>query len=525
MLHAKCVIMFALLISVAGVIPSRSFSQPLANGKSKFLGCSTSFPIWPNLDQYWNQITPGNDGKWGSVEQVQGYYSWDNLDNIYTYAVSRGFLFKEHNLVWGSQQPTWITSLDSVDQRAAVEEWIQTVCQRYDSLSFIDVINEPFHSPPPYMNALGGSGATGWDWVITAFQWARQYATPGTKLLINDYNILQDNTVTTNYINLIDTLKVRGLIDGIGIQGHYFEFRSPVNATSNIYDYNTITLKSNLDRIISATGLPVYISEFDINEQNDSVQLAEYQIYFPLFWEDPGVKGMTLWGYIATDVWNAEPYTYLLRSDGSERPALQWLRNFIKNGPVPVVPLLVSPRSTTNQARVSTYIWQSSAYAQTYELQVALDQAFQFVVVDTTVADTTATPSTQLDPNTVFYWRVCGIDSAGAGQYSSISHFITGTLLDVEVGETLPKEFALLQNYPNPFNPTTMIGYQLPVNSFVTLKIYDVLGRFVETLVSGRQEAGSHSLEFNGTNLKSGVYFYSIHTEKFSDVKKLMLVK
>ena len=267
------------------------------------------------------------------------------------------------------------------------------------------------------------------------------------------------------------------------------------------------------------------MSEFDINEPNDSDQLAEYQIYFPLFWEDTGVKGITLWGYRQSDVWSAEPYTYLLRSDGSERPALQWLRNFIKNGPVPAVPLLVSPRSTTNQARVSTYIWQSSAYAMTYELQVALDQAFQSVVIDTTVADTTATPSIQLDPNTVFYWRVCGIDSVGAGQYSSISHFTTGTLLDVKIGNALPKEFTLSQNYPNPFNPTTMISYQLPVNSVVTLKVYDIAGREVRTLVNGQKSAGSYSVQFEASNLPSGVYFYSIHTEKFSDVKKLILLK
>ncbi len=425
-------VILAALILLIEIIPASSSSQPLAAGRSKFLGCGTSSSIWPNLNQYWNQITPGNDGKWGSVEQVQGYPHWDALDLIYNYALSNGFPFKEHNLVWGSQQPGWITALDSAGQRAAVKNWIQSVCQRYDTLAFIDVVNEPFQSPPPYMSALGGSGATGWDWVITAFQWARQYSDSGAKLLINDYNILQDNTVTTNYINLIDTLKVRGLIDGIGIQGHYFEFRSQVGATSSVYVYNINTIKSNLDRIITATGLPVYMSEFDIDEPNDTVQLAQYQIYFPIFWEDPGVRGITLWGYIQNDVWNTHPNTFLLRTDGSERPALQWLRNYIRKGPVPAVPLLVSPRSTTNMPKLPTFVWQSSLHATTYELQVALDNQFQLVLVDTTVADTTATPSTVLDDTTIFYWRVSGIDSAGPGPFSSTGHFTTGTLLAVK---------------------------------------------------------------------------------------------
>ena len=93
------------------------------------------------------------------------------------------------------------------------------------------------------------------------------------------------------------------------------------------------------------------MSEFDIDEPNDTDQLAQYQIYFPLFWDDPGVKGMTLWGYIQSDVWDAHPNTYLLRTDGSERPALQWLRNYIQKGPVPAVPLLVSPRSINEHCR------------------------------------------------------------------------------------------------------------------------------------------------------------------------------
>jgi len=516
---------FAAMIFLSGIIPDSAFSQPLANGRDKFLGCATSSSIWPNLDQYWNQVTPGNDGKWGTVEQGQGYYTWDGLDHIYNYAIARNFPFKEHNLVWGSQQPTWITSLDSADQRAAVAQWIQQVCQRYDSLSFIDVVNEPFHAPPPYMKALGGNGATGWDWVVTAFQWARQYSSSGTKLLINDYNILQDNTATTNYIKLIDTLKVRGLIDGIGIQGHYFEFRSQVHATSNIYVYNINTIKSNLDRVISATGLPVYISEFDIDEPNDADQLAQYQTYFPIFWEDPGVKGMTLWGYIQSDVWNAHPNTYLLRTDGSERPALQWVRNYIKKGPLPAAPSLVSPRSITNSAKKPTYIWQSALHAVTYELQVALDNQFQLVLADTTVADTTATPSTVLDDSTIFYWRVCGIDSAGAGPFSSAGYFTTGLLLGVKDAGNILREFALSQNYPNPFNPATMISYQLPINSLVMLKVYDILGREVRTLVDGRMNAGVHTVQFDASDLPSGVYFYRILAGEYVSMKKSLLVK
>ncbi len=88
-----------------------------------------------------------------------------------------------------------------------------------------------------------------------------------------------------------------------------------------------------------------------------------------------------------------------------------------------------------------------------------------------------------------------------------------------------PATFSLFQNYPNPFNPTTVISYQLPVNSFVTLKVYDVLGREVESLVNERQNAGSYSVTFRGSNLPSGVYFYRLQTGSFSQTKKLLLLK
>lgn len=90
---------------------------------------------------------------------------------------------------------------------------------------------------------------------------------------------------------------------------------------------------------------------------------------------------------------------------------------------------------------------------------------------------------------------------------------------------SLPASYELSQNYPNPFNPTTTIDFALPKSGNVTLTVYDILGREVKTLVNGALPAGYHKVEFNASNLASGVYFYRIKAGNFVSVKKLMLLK
>ena len=92
----------------------------------------------------------------------------------------------------------------------------------------------------------------------------------------------------------------------------------------------------------------------------------------------------------------------------------------------------------------------------------------------------------------------------------------------------IPKNFALLQNYPNPFNPTTMIEYQIPnvgTQNFVSLRVYDVLGREVATLMNEQKPAGTYTVQFDGSSLSSGVYFYRLQSGTYCETKKLILMK
>lgn len=100
------------------------------------------------------------------------------------------------------------------------------------------------------------------------------------------------------------------------------------------------------------------------------------------------------------------------------------------------------------------------------------------------------------------------------------------TITDVEkTDNSHPTNFALEQNYPNPFNPSTIIKYKLEKSGFVTLKIYDFLGREVKTLISEIKARGNYSIEFNAQGLTSGVYFYELKSGKFVSVKKMILLR
>jgi endo-1,4-beta-xylanase len=288
----------------------------MVHGKAKFLGnvLSDSQPD-PNFATYWNQATPENSGKWGSVEPTRGLMRWSALDAMYHYARSHGFVFKEHNFIWGQQQPSWMDSLSQNQQRREAANWIRSYGRRYPNTQLIDVVNEPLHSQPNYKKALGGDGSTGWDWVIWAFSTARRYC-PHSKLLLNEDNILAGGKDLEQFMALIKILKERDLIDGIGVQGHDLE---------NVSD---ATIQSSLDRL-GSLALPVYISELDLNIADDDSQQQRYKALFPILWQHPAVRGVTLWGYKQNHTW--EPDTYLLRADSSERPALVWLKEYMSH--------------------------------------------------------------------------------------------------------------------------------------------------------------------------------------------------
>jgi hypothetical protein len=113
----------------------------------------------------------------------------------------------------------------------------------------------------------------------------------------------------------------------------------------------------------------------------------------------------------------------------------------------------------------------------------------------------------------------------GIGSYALIDQLSFGQATDVEETNQNPNEFQLAQNYPNPFNPSTKIIWQSPVSGHQTLKVFDVLGNEVATLVDAYKPAGSYEVEFNASELTSGIYFYRLSAGRFTESKKMTLIK
>jgi GH35 family endo-1,4-beta-xylanase len=291
--------------------PDPDPGNPTPTGPRKYVGnITTQNELRQDFLQYWDQLTPENEGKWGSVEYTRDQMDWSKLDQLYRFARDNGIPFKQHTLVWGNQSPGWLQGLSQDEQRAETEQWIRLYCERFPDTEMIDVVNEPDHTTPSYIAALGGAGTSGHDWVIWSFETARRHC-PNAELILNDYNVLRWDT--DNFISIANKVKDAGYLDAVGCQAHGLE------------DIEFAELQQNLDRI-AAIGVPVYVSEYDLDLSSDSEQAAVMAEQFPLFYEHPAVVGVTLWGYVHGTTW--VPDSGLIKN-GRPRPAMTWLLDYL----------------------------------------------------------------------------------------------------------------------------------------------------------------------------------------------------
>ncbi len=280
-----------------------------------FLGNILSSGTDPDFTRYWDQYTPENAGKWGVAEPTRDAMNLGTLDAIHTFGETNNLIPKFHTFLWFSQAPNWTAALSTADKLAEVTEWIDLIAARYPDFQYIDVANEVQKGTPDYATALGGAGATGFDWVRWGFNYVRPKY-PNAKLLTNDYNVEESQHNGIQYMQLIKHVKSTGNLDGIGFQAHFLENASARNIQTMMVQYQ-------------AFDLPLHVTEFDLNISNDTSQLNKYKELIPVLWHHPQMEGFTLWGYKQGQIWQTN--AWLLSTTGVERPALTWLMQYTKD--------------------------------------------------------------------------------------------------------------------------------------------------------------------------------------------------
>ena len=306
---------------LGGLAVCNNADAQLSKNPDKFLGnITTRYQVDYGNEKYytlWNQITCENESKWASVEGTNNSFNW-GCDNAYNYAKQHNFPFKFHAFIWGAQYPTWIESQTPEKRYTEIVQWMDAVKKHYPELPLIDVVNEalPGHQQGTHYfeEALGGSGKSGYDWIVKVFELAHE-RWPNAILIYNDFNTFQWNTDA--YIELVTAIRDAGApIDAYGCQSH------------DCTDIEFSAFKSAMTKLQNNIKMPMYSTEYDIGTTDDALQLKRYKEQIPYMWEADYCAGVTLWGYIYGTTWTDDGNSGIIR-DGKDRPAMTWLREYM----------------------------------------------------------------------------------------------------------------------------------------------------------------------------------------------------
>jgi len=201
-------------------------------------------------------------------------------------------------------------------------------------------------------------------------------------------------------------------------------------------------------------------------------------------------------------------------------------QRFTTGTPPDGVALTEPTDGAVDQPSTIRFAWRVDPNAFGYHLQVSLDSSFSELVFEDEALGQTSREVGPLAYLTTHYWRVRGVGAAGTGSWSSTRRFTVaiGTAVERE-GDVVPDHYAFHANYPNPFSVRTTLRFDLPEPAQVSLVVYDVLGRVVETLAGGPLAAGRFAFVWEAEPLPSGIYLVRLQAGRFSQTRRLLLVK
>ncbi|MBK7104439.1 MAG: T9SS type A sorting domain-containing protein [Ignavibacteriae bacterium] len=304
---------------------------------------------------------------------------------------------------------------------------------------------------------------------------------------------------------------------------------------------------------------------------NQGVVLKGRWYYSPFSWENHGVfrQAIFSWGYSANNLpntivaiqdnslidWSSWVWTYIytyfqvnlplventtiyyttrcvyehqVNGQSSSISSITKSINYIDNTP-PAVPTNLQVSETQDEHPKLT--WNANTEPDINNYRVYRKRNSEAWVLTGTTSSTTFTDfdvtTTYLHGDDIYY-KISALDVNGNSSGFSSIVWIEARLLKEVIAQDIsskPNEFNLRANYPNPFNPTTTITYEIPYSSKVNLNIYDIQGNMVAKLVDESKSAGVHSIQFNASNIPSGVYFYKLTAGNNSDMKKMLFLK
>jgi len=436
------------------------------------------------------------------------------------WAQRQGFTFRGHTLVWHNQTPTqffysgYTTSgarLTKAQMTVRLGNYIEEIVRLVHAgwpgmLSAIDIVNEAID------DNTGAVRRTGNDWfttfgdttyVMTAFQFARQYTAlygeNQIKLYYNDYNS-EIASKADGIVRLCTPIFQAGYLDGIGMQEH--NNLSTPTAQTFIASYNKFAAVSSE---ISITELDVATGSASPSASVLVTQANQYAMLFKCFVERSAGSGRGKIVNVSKDGLN-DAYTF----QANQSSSLWDANNKCKPAFFAVARVgqyydgldsLLRFADTLSQNRYTSGSWSAFALAR-----AAADSA------------KTRNYSPAVSADTSLAMAESNLNSAIAGLVPAVNSV-------VPAGGNAPRVFSLAQNYPNPFNPATEIAYTIARDGYVSLRVYDLLGREVSRLVDGVRRAGSYVARFDASGLSSGVYFYRLQSGSLTKTMKLVIQK
>ncbi len=433
------------------------------------------------------------------------------------WAKRQGFTFRGHTLVWHSQTPGtgfFRKGYSSSGERLTkermtlrlenyIKEVIRTIHESWPGLlSAFDVVNEA-------VNDNGSDRTTDSEWyttfgdnsyVMKAFEFTRKYTVlyneKQIKLYYNDYNT-STSTKATGIVRLCKPIYDAGYLDGLGMQEHD-QYNNP-SAASWIATYDKFYPICNemaiteLDVKPSSDNLTASVLESQANQYAQLVKCFVERSYFSgrgkiinvskdgLNDNDAFVKKASLW-----DGYNqCKPAFYAVVNVGI---AYNKLDSLVK----------ASVKLKENEYTTDSWTKFADALAAA---QTAMKNNYNYGVS-----------------------AVDGLSNAIKDLTSAKSSLVIKTTA-IESEKNMPYSYSLSQNYPNPFNPTTKINYSIKHTGFVSLKVFNLLGKEIATLVNQEHQPGSYNVTFNGEGLSNGMYLYRLTVNNYTETKKFILLK